>query len=87
MYYTQAVGLTILLALSSITSKQPNTRERMEEKVKQTLNYLATKPDTTIQYYKSKMILNIHSDALYLSEANTRNRVTGYFYMGTNPVD
>jgi hypothetical protein len=33
------------------------------------------------------MVLNIHSDASYLSEARARSRVAGYFYLGENPVD
>ena len=32
------------------------------------------------------MILNIHSDASYLSETRTRSRVAGKFFMGSTPV-
>jgi hypothetical protein len=31
------------------------------------VDYLATHPDATIRYHASDMILNIHSDASYLS--------------------
>ena len=30
------------------------------------------------------MILNIHSDASYLSELRARSRAAGYFFLGTN---
>ena len=40
-----------------------------------------------MRYYKSKIVLNIHLDALYLSEARTHIRVAGYFYLGSNPVN
>ena len=81
LYYSQAVDLTTLPALSSITSEQTNATEKTEEKVKRILDYLTTKPDAKIRYHKSKMILNIHSDASYLSKARARSRVAAYFYM------
>jgi hypothetical protein len=81
------VDLTTLPALSSIASEQSNIIEKPEAKVKHMFDYFATKPDMTIGYYKSKMILNIHLDALYFSKAKTRSRVAGYFCSGANPVD
>ena len=33
------------------------------------------------------MILNIHSDASYLSEPSTRSRVGGYFFLGSVPTN
>ena len=33
------------------------------------------------------MILNINSDASYLSESQTRSSATGYFYLGDVPTD
>ena len=55
----------------------------------QLLNYAATHPDAAIRYYKSDMVLYVHSDASYLSESQARSRVGGYFYLGnTNePAD
>jgi hypothetical protein len=51
-------------------------------KTKQLLNYLATHPDATVLFHASNMILNIHSDALYLLEANAHSRACGHFFMG-----
>ena len=38
------------------------------------LDYLATYPDATMRFYASDMILNIHSDASYLSVKNSQSR-------------
>jgi hypothetical protein len=55
----------------------------------QLLNYAATHPDAAVRFYKSDMILYIHSDASYLSEPKARSRVGGYFYLGkqAEPAD
>ncbi len=53
----------------------------------QLLNYLATNTDAKICYYPSDMIMNIHSDASYLSESKARSRACGYFFMGWKLVD
>ena len=46
---------------------------------------MASHPNATICYYKSNMILNIHSDASYLSEPNARSRVAGHFFVADKP--
>jgi hypothetical protein len=57
------------------------------EKAKQLLDYLATYPDATIRFRASDMIMNVHSDALYLSESDARSRGCGHFFMGWSPKD
>ena len=69
LYYARAVDYTVLASLSSITSKQSQATEGTEKKVQQLLDYLSTRPDAAVQYYASDMVLNIHSDASYLSES------------------
>ncbi len=51
-------------------------------KAKQLLDYLTTNPDATIWFHGSDMIMNIHSDASYLSEADARSRACKHFFMG-----
>ena len=87
LYYARAVDLTTLPGLSSIASEQAQATEQTEAKVKQLLGYLATRPEAKVRYYRSGMVLNIHSDASYLSEARARSRVAGYFYLRENPVN
>ncbi len=52
------------------------------KKCKHLLNYLATHPNATVQFHASNMILNVNSDASYLSKANTHSRACGHFFMG-----
>ncbi len=58
-------------------------------KAKQVLDYLATHQDATIRFRASDMILNVHSDASYLSETKAHSRVCGHFFMfmGWTPID
>ena len=46
---------------------------------------MSTHPDATIRYYSSEMILNVHSDASYLSAPNARSRAAGIFFLGSVP--
>jgi hypothetical protein len=46
-----------------------------------------THPDAIIQYRASDMILNVHSDASYLSAPKTRSQAGGYFFLGNLPHD
>ena len=57
------------------------------ERVNQLLDYMHTHPDAKIQFRASDMILNVHSDASYLSAANARSRAGGYFFLGSLPKD
>jgi hypothetical protein len=87
LYYARAIDMTVLPALSAVASEQTTATETTEQHVKQLLDYLATHPAATIRYRKSDMILNIHSDASYLSETKARSRVAGYFFLGSTPRD
>jgi hypothetical protein len=51
------------------------------------LDYLVTHPDATIRYHASDMILQIHSDASYLSVSNARSRLGGLFILGNKSPD
>jgi hypothetical protein len=51
-------------------------------KTVQLLDYLVTHPNATVRFHASNMILNIHLDASYLSEANAHSRACGHFFMG-----
>ncbi len=88
LYYARAVDLTVLMALSTIASKQAKGTENTMTKTKQLLDYLATHPDATVPFHALDMILNIHSDASYLLVANAHSRVCGHFFMGwkTDPM-
>lgn len=75
LFYARAIDNTILPSLSTIA--------RCEE----LLNYCATNPNATIRYCASDMVLNIHSDASYLSATRARSQVAGYYFLGSVPTD
>ena len=79
--------MTILLALSDIASDQANPTETTMKRVCQLLDYMATHPEAKIRFRVSDMILNVHSDASYLSAAKGRSRAGGCFFLGSLPTD
>jgi hypothetical protein len=46
-----------------------------------------THPDAIIGYCSSDMILNVHSDASYLSTPKARSQAGGYSFLGSLPQD
>jgi hypothetical protein len=74
LYYAHTVNLTVLMALSTIASEQSMGTENTMHNT-----------NATVHFYASYMILNIHSDAAYLLEANTHSRTFGHFFMGWQP--
>ena len=46
-----------------------------------------THPDAKIRYRASDMILNLHSDASYLSVKNARSRAGGCYFLGSVPKE
>ena len=73
------------MALSSIAIEQSKGTTNTMDKAKQVLDYLTTYPDATIRFRASGMIMNVHSDASYLSELDARSRACGHFFMGWTP--
>jgi hypothetical protein len=85
LYYACNVDVTILMALSSIAIKQSKGTTTTMAKAKQLLDYLATYPNATICFHASDMIMNIHSNASYLSKADAHSQACGHFFMGWSP--
>jgi hypothetical protein len=86
LYYARAVDITTLVALSSIAAEQTKATESTETKIVQLLDYLYTHKDATIRYVASDMVLNVHSDASYLSEPKAHSRLGGTFFLGALPT-
>jgi hypothetical protein len=87
LYYARAIDPTILMALSDISTQQNKPTENTKKRVDQFLDYMATHPMAKIRYKASDMVLNIHSDASYLSAPKARSRTGGYFFLGSIPRD
>ncbi len=87
LYDARAVDMTVLMALSSIAIDQTKATEKTLANCFQLLDYLAHHSTVKVRFYASDMILNIHSDASYLSEGRARSRTCGHFFMGWMPKD
>jgi len=87
LYYARAVDPTILMALSEISSQQSAPTENTMKRVNQFLDYMWTHPDAIKRYRASDMILNVHSDASYLSAPKAHSCAGGYFFLGSLPRD
>jgi len=81
LYYARAVDPTLLVALGTLASQQNTPTETTATAITQILNYVATHPLAVIKYVASPMILQIHSDASYLSEPKARSRAGGHFFL------
>ena len=87
LYYGRAVDSTVLVAIGSIASAQATPTATTMELTKILLDYVATHPDAILTYEKSDMVLAVHSDASYLSEAGARSRAGGHFFMSSDVDD
>jgi hypothetical protein len=86
LYYARAVDSTMLAAIGSIATQQTNGTQATMKAVTQLLNYCATHPDAVVRYFASDMILEIDSDASYLSAPKARSRAAGYHTLGYLPA-
>jgi hypothetical protein len=87
LYYAWAVDMTVLMALSSIAVEQTKATEKTMARCTQLLDYLSGHADAKVRFHASNMILNIHSNASYLSESKARSHTCGHFFMGWMPQD
>jgi hypothetical protein len=81
LYYARAVDPTVLMPLNDIATEQTKATEKTQAATNQMLDYFVTRPDATIRYHASDVILHIHSDASYLSVSNARSRIGGLFFL------
>ena len=87
LYYARPVDLTVLIALSTIAREQAMANKSTVQNIEQILDYLATNPNAKMRLYASNMIMNIYSDASYLSARGAKSRAGGPFFMGWTPKD
>jgi hypothetical protein len=87
LYLGRAIDNTLLMGLNAIANEQSTPTKMTKERVLHLLDYLATHPHAIVRFYKSDMILNVHSDASYLSAPKARSRATGYYFLGSLPKD
>jgi hypothetical protein len=83
LYYARAIDSSMLVALGSLAAAQTRANANTELAITHFLDYAATHPDASVRFSRSPMILNIHSDASYLSEPQSRSRVGGIFFLSS----
>lgn len=83
LYYARAVDSSMLVALGTLAAAQTRATAQTDRAIHHFLNYAATHPHTAVRFTKSDMILNVHSDASYLSEPQSRSRVGGLFFLSS----
>jgi hypothetical protein len=87
LYYARAVDMTVLMALSSIAVEQTRATTQTMGQCIQLLDYLASNLEAKRRYYASDMIMNIHSDASYLSETkHAAERATIFLWDGCHSM-
>jgi hypothetical protein len=84
LYYARTVDSMLIMPVNVLASEQTRVTAATADKIIKLLNYCNTHPEATLRYHASDMILNIHSDASYLSEREAKNRSGGFLYMGSN---
>jgi hypothetical protein len=86
LYYSRAIDSTMLVALGTLASAQTHGTQSTMKAATHLLNYAATHPNATLRYHASDMLLEIHSDASYLSAPKARSRAGGLHFLG-NKID
>jgi hypothetical protein len=80
----QSSGSKLIMPVNVLASEQTRATSDTAERIIKLLHYYTTHPEATLSYHASNMILNIHSDASYLSEREAKIWSGGVFYMGSN---
>jgi hypothetical protein len=84
LYYARAVDPTLILRVNILASEKTQAAAATADTVIKLLNYCATHLEAKLRYHVSRMILNIHSNASYLSALEAKSRTGDLFYMGSN---
>ena len=87
LYYARAVDATMLLMLSAIASEQAAPTAETTKKTLRFLDYVTTDPGVIITFVRSSMILNVHSDAMYLCKPKVKSRAGGHVFLSDNAKD
>lgn len=75
------------MALNDLATQQAQPTEQTHTLLQHLLDYASTHPSASVTYSNSNMILQVHSDASYLSVPKARSRAGGYFFMGYNTIN
>jgi hypothetical protein len=82
LYYAYTINMTGLTALSTIAIEQTKATETTMGWCLQLVDYLASNQEAKVRFHASDMIMNIHSDASYLSKTGAQSCTYGHFFHG-----
>ena len=84
--YAAALDNTSLMALNDLAAAQSTAKRSSKEALKQLLDYVSTHSNAKIRHYESPTMLQIHSDASYLSVPKARSMSKVFFFLSNNPA-
>jgi len=83
LYYSRAVDPLMITAINKIGSRQAGADVSILPDIERFFQYAARWHSNVMRIHASDMILNVHSDASYLSETKARSRAGAFMCMGT----
>jgi hypothetical protein len=75
----------MLIAFGSLVAVQTKATQLTNTAATQLLDYAATHPDAIFLFCSITMILSVHGDASYLSEAKAHSHAGGLFFLSEPP--
>jgi hypothetical protein len=75
----------LLVAISELASQQASGTKAIMRALTQLLNYATTRPNASIPFHASDMIIHLSSDASYMSVPKARSRAAGFFSQLRSP--
>lgn len=82
LYYARGVDVTLLPAVTHLSSLQAQPTQDVLQAAQRVLAYCSRYPNNGLRYYACDMILHIQSDASYLSRPGARSVAGALFYLG-----
>ena len=83
--YARSVDPTMLRVISKISRVQSRPTRDTNEKAIMLLDYAAMYPDIILRYKSSNMVLQVDSDAAYLTMSEARTCYAGHLYLRDSP--
>jgi len=83
LYYSRAVDPLMITAINKIGSRQAGADVTILPDIERFFQYALRWSNNVMRIHASNMILNVHSDASYLSETKARSRAGAFMCMGT----
>ena len=87
-YYTRSEDLTMIWEINKILSLPSRPTRNTEKKLRILLEYESTYPNEILRYKYSDIVLQVDSEAAYLTMSGARSCYAGHFYLNdsTSPI-